>query len=663
MELDRLTLESAANQARGLAIDAIAACKSGHLGLPLGSAEMGAVLFGKVLKYHPKDPKWLNRDRFILSAGHGSMFLYSWLHLAGYDLPIEEIKNFRQLHSQTPGHPEFGETAGVESTTGPLGQGVGNAVGMAVAAKMAAEQFNTQEHSIFDHKIVVLAGDGCLQEGVALESIAFAGHHKLDNLILIYDSNDVTLDAMADATQSHDVLKSFEANGWETQRIDGHDMEAFLAAYETAKSSSSGKPQLIEAKTTIGKGINEVAGSAAGHGEGGVKYADSARKSLGLPEELFYVSDEVRAYFEKHTEALQREYAQWQQTFSDWKSSNAELATLLDQSLSKSFGSQEALLDAIPEFEAGSSVATRGSGCVVLNKLAAKIPTIISGSADLHGSTKNYLNDVGDFGPEHRKGRNLRFGIREHGMGAMLNGFAYYGLHKASGATFLTFADYMRGSIRLAALAGLDVNYIFTHDSIGVGEDGPTHQPVELTASLHCTPNLDVIRPADAEETAGAFVAALQRTNGPTALVLTRQNVPILDSISVGERRKGAIAGAYVAKKESSELETILIANGSELALALDAAEQLGSGTRVVSMPSSERFERQDADYQESVLPNACRKRIAIDAGVPNSWYKYTGIDGAVVAVNRFGMSAPGKTIFSELGITSEALVAAAKAL
>lgn len=663
MELDCQILEKAATQARGLAIDAIAACKSGHLGLPLGAADMGAVLFGKALNYYPKDPNWLNRDRFILSAGHGSMFLYGWLHLAGYDLPIEEIKNFRQLHSKTPGHPEYGETEGVEATTGPLGQGVGNAVGMAVAAQMAAAQFNTDTHTLFDHKVVVLAGDGCLQEGVAMEAIAYAGHNGLDNLILIYDSNDVTLDAMADATQSGDVQKRFESFGWETQRVDGHNMKEFLAAYEKARNSSSGKPQLIEAKTLIGKGIKEVQGTAAGHGEGGAKFAPEARKALGLPESTFYVSDDVRDYFAKHTAELEVNYQRWMQTYQAWQSANPQLAQVLERAIARDYGSAESLFAAIPEFEVGKADATRNTGGAVLNALAKNAPTLVSGSADLHGSTKNYLKGAGDFSQSDRSGHNLLFGIREHAMGAMLNGFAYYGLYRASGATFLTFADYMRGSIRLASLVGLPVTYVFTHDSIGVGEDGPTHQPVEVTSALRVIPNLDVIRPADAEETAGAWVASLTRNDGPTALILTRQNVPDLSSIPVETRRNGVLKGAYIAKKETAALERILLANGSELSLALEAAEQLGNGTRVVSIPSFDRFERQSADYRESILPSSCRKRAAVEAGVPDLWYRYVGLDGKVVGLNRFGISAPGATVYNELGITTDAVVKAAQSL
>ena len=659
--MDKDILNKACTIARGLSIDAIHACSSGHLGLPLGATEMGAVLYGHGLNHNPDDPDWINRDRFLLSAGHGSMFLYSWLHLSGYDLSLEEVKNFRQLHSKTPGHPEFGETPGVESTTGPLGQGVGNAVGIAMASKMAAAHFNTAEHTIFDNKVVALAGDGCLQEGIAAEAASLAGHLKLDNLIIIYDSNDVTLDAMADVTQSENTCLRFEAYGFETHLVqDGNDLEALAAAYDAAQNSTSGKPQFIEIKTLIGKGIPEVAGTAAGHGEGGAKFAESARKGLGLPEETFFVSDEVKQFFADRKVALKAKYDEWQNTYNAWKAANPEKAAILQAGLNNELPAD--LDAAIPAFPEGA-VATRGTGGKALNAIAQKMPLLVSGSADLHGSTKNYLNDLGDFSAENHEGRNILFGIREHAMGAIMNGFAYHGIFRCSGATFATFSDYMRPSVRLAALVGLPVFYIWTHDSIGVGEDGPTHQPVETTSALRCIPNLDVIRPADAEETAGAFAAAIERTDGPTALILTRQNVPNLTSISVAERRQGVRKGGYVAKKESGNLDLILIASGSELQHAMEAADQLGEGTRVVSIPCMERFDRQDADYKASVLPASCTKRVAIEAGVSGLWHKYTGLEGKVVGVDRFGISAPGNTVMQELGMTAENLIAVAQSL
>ncbi len=649
-------LNQAATQARGLAIDAIHACSSGHLGLPLGCAEIGAVLYGAGgLRYNPAEPKWLNRDRFVLSGGHGSMFLYSWLHLSGYNLSMDELKNFRQLGSETPGHPEFGDTEGVEATTGPLGQGIGNAVGFALSAKAAAAKFNTTEHTIFDQHVFALHGDGCLQEGVAKECIAFAGHNQLDNLILIYDSNDVTLDAMADQTQSEDAEAYFTSQGFDAVVIDGHNLSAISGAVAQAKGNDNGRPKVIIAKTIIGKGIPEVEGSAAGHGEGGAKFSESARKGLGLPEETFYVSEAVRTHFTQVAETSAIEWANWQETFKLWSSANPKLVRELED------GVPSDLLSKIPEFEAGTGVATRASGGTIMQSIAGVVPQVLSGSADLYGSTKNYIKDGGDFGPDNFAGRNIWFGIREHGMGAICNGIAYDGIFKISSATFLVFADYMRGSIRLASLAKLPVTYIFTHDSVGVGEDGPTHQPVETVSSLRVIPNLDVIRPADAEETAGAFAAALQREDGPSALVLTRQNIPAQDNIPISVRRDGVIRGGYIAKKESTELELILMATGSELQHAMDASEELGGGVRVISLPCFERFDRQSAEYIESVLPSGCAKRIAVEAGVSSTWGKYVGLSGKTVCIDRFGMSAPGDTTMEQLGMSAENIVKVAK--
>jgi transketolase len=678
-ELNKDILGKAATIARGLSIDAVHACSSGHLGLPLGCAEIGAVLFGSALSHCPKHPEWLNRDRFVLSAGHGSMFLYGWLHLSGYpSFPIEEIKRFRQLGSKTPGHPELMHAPdGVETTTGPLGQGVANAVGMAVSAKMAEARFNTPEHTIFDHHIVALAGDGCLQEGVALEAAEFAGHQQLDNLIIIYDANAVTLDAMAKETQSQDTAKHFEALGYDVQTVDGHDMVAFSAAFQRAKAAGSGKPQFIIAKTLIGKGIPEVAGTQKAHGEGGAKFAEAARKGLGLPAEHFYVSPEVSAYFAEHGKKLDAAHADWQKKFDAWRAKNPQLAEELHATRASSHTlpadtKQKTpevadLLAAIPEFPADTKVATRKAGQDVLQPLAAKVPLLIGGSADLYGSTLNYIGDLktgnDDFKPGHRSGRNIRFGIREHGMCSILNGIAAHGIFRPSGATFLVFADYCRAAIRLAALSHLPVIYVFTHDSVGVGEDGPTHEPVETIPALRVIPNLDVIRPADPEETAGAFAAALDRTEGPTLIALTRQAVPLLSDIPVQTRREGALKGGYIAKKESGKLDLILLSAGSELQHALKAAEQLGPGTRVVSLPSFYRFERQPEAYREEVLPKACRKRVAIEATVSRTWDRYVGLDGAVVGIDRFGISAPGGTVMKELGMTPEKVVAAAQSL
>ncbi|MFZ5495877.1 MAG: transketolase [Verrucomicrobiota bacterium] len=662
MKLNTEILSSAANQARGLAIDAVHKCSSGHLGLPLGAAEIGAVLYGHALVHNPDEPRWLNRDRFVLSAGHGSMFLYSWLHLSGYDLSLDELKNFRVLHSKTPGHPEFHETPGVECTTGPLGQGIGNAVGLALSGKMAEARFNTAEHVIFDHHVICLAGDGCMQEGVAMEAVAFAGHQGLDNLILIYDANAVTLDAMADKTQSENTAARFKAIGWDVQTLaDGHDLAAILKAVNKAKRTKTGKPQLIIAKTVIGKGIPEVQGTAKGHGEGGAKFAAAARKGLGLPEEHFYVSPQVREYFAAHKKRLKRAYGKWRKTYEAWRAANPEKAALLDSRNARL--SAAALVEKIPAFPADAKLATRAAGKEVLQPVAAAVPLLISGSADLHGSTLNYIAADKDFDRTNRAGRNLRYGIREHAMAAISNGVAYDGIFRPSCATFLVFADYSRPSMRLAALSKLPVIYIYTHDSVGVGEDGPTHQPVETVTGLRVIPNLDVIRPADPEETAGAFAAALERQDGPTLLALTRQAVPMLNEIPVADRRSGVLKGGYIAVKETAPLTHILLSAGSELQWAIAAAKQLGPGVRVVSMPSFLRFDAQSKDYKEAVLPSSCRKRVAIEAGVTGLWSKYVGLDGRVIGIDRFGLSAPGNIAMQELGITTEAVVSAAKAL
>lgn len=651
-------LTRVAAEARGLAIDAVHACSSGHLGLPLGCADMGAVLFGESLRFNPAAPKWLNRDRFILSAGHGSMFIYSWLHLSGYNVSIQDVADFRKLHSITPGHPEFDETEGVEATTGPLGQGVGNAVGYALSGKRAAAKFNTADHTIIDNHVVALAGDGCLQEGVAQEAIAFAGHSQLDNLILIYDSNDVTLDAMADVSQGWDAAKYFESLNWDAVTIDGHDLAAVKAALDTAKSSDNGKPTVIIAKTEIGRGIPEVAGTAKGHGEGGANFAESARKGLGLPDETFFVSEETKAYFAAQNEGRVAEFTEWEATFAAWSAANPALAEELQAGVSNIVPTD--LSAQIPAFADDYADATRGSGGVVINAVAKAMPNLITGSADLYGSTKNYLKDGGDYSAVTPVGRNIWFGIREHAMGAICNGIAYDGLFRASGATFLVFADYLRPAIRIAGLAKLPVTYVFTHDSVGVGEDGPTHQPVETVSGLRVIPNVDVIRPADQEEVAGAWISSMERTDGPTVLSLSRQKVlPLNDYASVETRRDGVGKGAYILKKEEGALECIILATGSEVEHAVNAAKELGAGARVVSVPCMERFDRQTAGYREEVLPSSCTKRVAIEAGVSALWYKYVGLEGSVVGIDRFGMSAPGNVVMDELGINAASVVSA----
>ncbi len=603
----------------------------------------------------------MNRDRFILSAGHGSMFLYSWLNLAGFDLSIDELKRFRQHHSMTPGHPEFPNsehnTPGIECTTGPLGAGVSNAVGFAVSEKMAAARYNTEEHKIFDHHIFALAGDGCFQEGVSAESATFAAHEKLDNLIILYDSNEVTLDKMAEYTQSEDIIKRYEAYGFETYEIDGHDLAVVEATIAAAKASDNGKPKFIKCNTIIGKGMEETEGTNAAHGEAGVPYVDKARANLGLPEEKWYVSEATRDFFNGVQEKNKKVYDEWQSTYAAWKAANADKAKELEDAIADNVPSAEDMIKSIPEM-GGAAEATRVSGYKVIQEIAKAVPNYISGSADLHGSTRNYINDGGNFGAGFDKsytGKNLYFGIREHSMGCILNGIAYHGIFKASGSTFLVFVDYLRPTIRVASLAELSrVSYILTHDSIGVGEDGPTHQPVETVSGLRVIPNLDVFRPADAEETVAAYVSSVTRKEGPTALILSRQNLAQNVDMPAMERREGALKGAYVAKKETGDLDLIILATGSEVQHALAAAKDM-PGARVVSMPCMELYERQSDDYKETVLPSTCTKRIAMEAGVSGLWYKYAS---KVVGVDRFGFSAPGDIVMKELGMSAENLAA-----
>jgi transketolase len=661
VETDKMTaLATAADEARGLAMDSIAAAHSGHMGLPLGAAEIGAVLYGSQMTYNPKDPTWINRDRFILSAGHGSMFVYSWLHLAGFDLPLDELKQFRQHHSMTPGHPEFPSsehnTPGIECTTGPLGQGVSNAVGFAASEKMAEAVYNTPEHKIFDHHIYVLAGDGCFQEGVSSEAACFAAHEKLDNLIVMYDANEVTLDKMAEYTQSEDILKRYEAYGWEVFDIDGHDLKLVEETIAKAKSSDNGKPKFIKCNTIIGKGMEETEGTNAAHGEAGVPYVDNAKKNIGLPvDQKWYVSQGTRDYFAEVQKKNTAAYDAWQTTFAAWKEANPALAKQLSDAVADVTMTPEEFIKDIPEMKSGAE-ATRVSGYKVIQQISSRVPYYVSGSADLHGSTRNYIDNGGNFGAGFDKkysGKNVYFGIREHAMGSIMNGFAFHGLFKISGSTFLVFVDYFRPTIRVAALSELNrVSYILTHDSIGVGEDGPTHQPVETVSGLRVIPNLDVLRPADAEETVAAMVHSVTRKEGPVALIFSRQNIDQNSDLDYMSRREGTLKGAYIAKKESAALDLIILATGSEVPHALKAASDL-PGARVVSMPSMEIFDRQSDEYKESVLPSSCVKRIAMEAGVSGLWYKYAS---KVVGVDRFGMSAPGNIVMKELGMTPENL-------
>jgi len=661
--VDTAALAKAANEARGLAMDSIAAAKSGHLGLPLGCAEIGAVLYADFMQYNAKDPQWLNRDRFVLSGGHGSMFLYSWLHMAGYDLPMSEVKNFRQHHSATPGHPEFPNsehnTPGIEATTGPLGQGVVNAAGIAAAMKMEQALFNTKDHEIFDSVAIALCGDGCLQEGVSHEGAAFAAHEGLDNLIIIYDSNDVTLDKMAEYTQSEDTAARYESYGWEVVTVDGHDIAAVKETLDAFRKAKNGKPKLLIAKTIIGKGIDEVAGTNAAHGEAGVAYVEENKKRLGLTEP-WQVSADTYKMFEGVQAKQTDKYDAWKKTYGEWKAANADKAEMLDNFQAKKVPTTAEMFAAIPEISKDKDVATRESGSAIINYISDLVPQFLSGSADLHGSNKNYIKTGGNFGKGFDKtyaGKNFYYGIREHGMGSLMNGIAFHGLFRPSGATFLVFVDYMRATMRVAALAELPTTYILTHDSIGVGEDGPTHQPVETVSSLRTFPNLDVMRPADAEETVGAYVHSATRKDGPTALILTRQNVKEQSQVPKEVRREGTLKGGYIMQKEKGELKGIILASGSEVEHAMAAAAKLGDGIRVVSMPCMDVFNKQSAAYKEEVLPKSCTKRVAIEAGVGAYWYQYVGLDGKVVSVERFGFSAPGNIVMKELGMTADNLV------
>jgi transketolase len=480
-------------------------------------------------------------------------------------------------------------------------------------------------------------------------------------LILIYDSNSVTLDAAAKETQSEDTRKRFEAYGFDVQEIDGQDMQQFLDALNVARERDNGRPQFIIAHTLIGKGIPEVEGTYKAHGEAGAKFVDAARKGLGMPDEHYFVSQEVRDYFAEHKKKLLGDYDRWEKTYDEWRKKNPEKAKMLDDGIERKVPVD--LLSKIPEFPKDAKIATRKAGSESLQPIAQAMPLLMSGSADLHGSTLNYIKDGGDFTRNTPGGRNVHFGIREHGMCAILNGISYHGMFRASGATFMVFTDYCRASIRLSALSRLPNIYIFTHDSIGVGEDGPTHEPVETVSSVRIMPHIDVIRPADPEETAGAFVAAMQRTDGPTLLALTRQVVPILNEIDVELRREGVLRGGYIAKKEKGKLDLIIMSCGSELQHALAAAKELGDGARVVSMPCFERFARESEEYREEVLPKSCRKRVAIEAGVPEIWYQYVGLDGKVIGLHQFGLSAPGAEVMKERGIDAQHVIDAAKSL
>ncbi len=649
-----------ANTIRALSMDAIQASGGGHPGLPMGAAEIGYTLFRNILKHNPKNPNWLDRDRFILSAGHGSMLLYSLLHLSGYNLPMSEIKNLRKWGSKTPGHPEYGHTEGVEMTTGPLGQGVSSAAGFALAEAHLAENFNKPNFKIVDHYSYALVGDGDMMEGVSAEAASLAGHLGLGKLIVLYDDNQITLDADAKVSFSEDVLKRYQAYGWQTIRVkDGHDVAAISAAIKEAKAEK-GKPSIIAIRTIIGYGSPNKQGTSAAHGSPlGEEEIKLTKENLGIDWRAFTVPADVKEHFATVSKEGKLAEREWNKLFKAYEKEYPALAKEFKRRFSKELPKN--LAKGMPEFAQGESIATRSSSNVALNAIAKKLPELIGGSADLAGSNKTLIKDSEIIQKGKYGGRNIYFGVREHAMGAMANGMALHGGLIPYVGTFLVFSDYLRPSIRLAALMGLQVIYVFTHDSIGVGGDGPTHQPISATSALRLIPNLNVIRPADANETAQAWIEAVKRKDGPTALILSRQNLANLDV-----PKKSVKKGAYILSDSDGEADMILVATGSEVELCLGAKEKLdklGIKTRVVSMPSMEIFEKQSKKYKESVLPGSVRKRLAIEAGSSPIWYKYTGLDGKVIGIDHYGASAAGSKLMQEYGFTVKNIVKAAMAL
>jgi transketolase len=662
-ELDLLCI----NTLRTLAIDVIQKADSGHPGLPLGAAPMAWVLWNRHLKHAPADPHWSDRDRFVLSAGHGSMLLYGLLHLHGYALSMDEVMSFRQWGSKTPGHPEFALTAGVEATTGPLGQGHANAVGMAIAERALAARFNKPGHAIVDHFTYCLVGDGDVMEGVAMESASLAGHLKLGKLICLYDANDVTLDGPAKLSFTEDVGKRYESFGWQVLHVkDGNtDLDAIDAALKAAKAET-GKPTLIIVKTTIGYGSPNKSGKSASHGSPlGKDEIALTKKALGWdPDKTFWVPDEARANFSKAVEIGKQRQAEWRGRFEAYAKAFPELAKDFERVMKGELPA--GFKDGLPTFAAGTGVETRTAAGQVLNALALKVPELIGGDADLGGSTKTVLKDGGSFDGQTGAGRNIHFGVREHAMAGIANGMAYHGGVRPFTATFFCFSDYMRPSVRLAAMNHLPVVHVWTHDSIGLGEDGPTHQPVEHLMALRTMPNLHVVRPGDAAEAAEAWIYAIERKDGPTGLVLTRQKIPTFDR-AVMSSAAGLHKGAYVlAEATGGKPKVILIGTGSELQFAVKAREQLekdGIPTRVVSMPCMERFRAQDQSYREQVLPAAVTARVSIEAGVTLGWERFVGDRGTAIGVDTYGASAPDKILYEQYGLTAAKVVEAAKAL
>jgi len=659
-ELDQLCI----NTIRTLSLDAVQKANSGHPGLPLGAAPMAYVLWTRFLKHNPKNPKWENRDRFLLSAGHGSMLLYSLLYLTGYDLSLDELKNFRQWGSKTPGHPEYGLTPGVEITTGPLGQGFANGVGMAMGAAHLAAKFNIPEFPLIDHYVYAIVSDGDLMEGVAAEAASLAGHLKLQKLIYLYDDNQVTIEGSTSLAFSEDVPKRFEALGWHTSTVaDGNDLDEIEAAIREAQAVTD-RPSLISVKTIIGYGM-PTAGTRKAHSDApGADAVRETKRHLGWPEDKsFYVPDEVFAHFRKAVERGERAESAWRALVADYEKSHPEIATEWRSMMSGELPADWE--DHLPKFENAQSMATRVASGEVINALAPVIPSLIGGSADLGVSNNTDIKSSHSFAAGKYDGRILHFGVREHAMGSTLTGISLNGGLIPFAGTFLTFSDYMRPAIRLAALSEVQVIYVFTHDSVGLGEDGPTHQPIEQIAALRAIPHLFVIRPADPAEVSEAWRIAILRRNAPTALALTRQKVPVIDRTqfaSASGLRRGAyvIAEAQTQDGSPATPQLMLLATGSEVSLALEARQTLqheGVPTRVVSMPCWELFEEQSADYREETLPSSVQARLAIEAGVRQGWDRYVGLTGDVICLDRFGASAPGDVAMKNLGFNVENVI------
>lgn len=647
---------TAINTIRILSAEAIQKSNSGHPGLPLGSAPMAYTLWAKNMKHNPKNPNWTNRDRFVLSAGHGSMLIYSLLHLFNYGLTMEDLKNFRQWGSKTPGHPEYGHTIGVETTTGPLGQGIANAVGMAMAEAYLAEKFNKPGYELIDHYTYSLVGDGCLMEGISSEAASLAGTLGLDKLIVLYDSNNITIEGNTDIAFTEDVKGRFEAYNWQVINVeDGNDMEAIDKAIKEAKSDKK-RPSIIIIKTQIGYGCPAKQGKSSAHGEPlGEENLKITREFLKWGhEEEFFVPEEVREYMKEKVEELSKEEEEWNKLKEEYDNKYPELAKEWELWFNGKI--EKDLLNDEDFWKFEKKTATRAASGDVINRLAAVVPNLIGGSADLAPSNKTYMKDKGDFSKEDRKGANLHFGVREHAMAAIANGMYLHGGLKVFVSTFFVFSDYMKPSMRLSALMNLPITYVLTHDSIGVGEDGPTHEPIEQLASLRSIPNMTVFRPADAKETAAAWYYAITKEDGPVSLVLSRQNLPLYN-----ETGKDALKGAYILKDtEDKKPDIILMATGSEVELIYEGAkilEEKGIKVRVVSMPSLEVFEKQSKEYKEEVLPSNVTKRLAVEAASSFGWHKYLGFDGDILSIDHFGASAPGDVLFKEFGFTIENLV------